>query len=210
MSGSIDRGVFCVARKVFDASDPVFGNEPYSKREAWLWLVSQAAWQPRTIQVKERRGVRAINLERGQMSFSRSYLMEAWNWSSEKAVRSYLDSLENVGRIARNRGQQKGQQTGQQSDDLRGQQKGQQKGQQQFVITICKYEDYQFPTSLEGQQKGQQKGQQNDDDGAGKRASKKARTKEEDNKRGSSGNRVDESNGKCGLKRHGYWVFEVS
>jgi photosystem II stability/assembly factor-like uncharacterized protein len=27
---------------------------------------------------------------------------------------------------------------------------------------------------------------------------------------GSSGNRVDESNGKCGLKRHGYWVFEVS
>ena len=29
-------------------------------------------------------------------------------------------------------------------------------------------------------------------------------------KNGSSGNRVDESNGKCGLKPHGYWVFEVS
>jgi hypothetical protein len=29
-------------------------------------------------------------------------------------------------------------------------------------------------------------------------------------KTGSSGNRVDESNGKCGLKPHGYWVFEVS
>jgi hypothetical protein len=27
---------------------------------------------------------------------------------------------------------------------------------------------------------------------------------------GSSGNRVDESNGKCGLKPHGYWVFEIS
>ena len=27
---------------------------------------------------------------------------------------------------------------------------------------------------------------------------------------GSSGNRVDESNGKCGFKPHGYWVFEVS
>jgi hypothetical protein len=27
---------------------------------------------------------------------------------------------------------------------------------------------------------------------------------------GSSGNRVDESNGKCGLKPHEYWVFEVS
>ena len=27
---------------------------------------------------------------------------------------------------------------------------------------------------------------------------------------GSSGNRVDESNGKCGLKPHGYWVFDVS
>jgi iron(III) transport system permease protein len=27
---------------------------------------------------------------------------------------------------------------------------------------------------------------------------------------GSSGNRVDESNGKCGLNPHGYWVFEVS
>src|SRR5450830_654157 len=30
------------------------------------------------------------------------------------------------------------------------------------------------------------------------------------NNYGSSGNRVDESNGKCGLKPHGYWVFEVS
>ena len=29
-------------------------------------------------------------------------------------------------------------------------------------------------------------------------------------KLGSSGNRVDESNGKCGLKPHGYWVFDVS
>jgi hypothetical protein len=27
---------------------------------------------------------------------------------------------------------------------------------------------------------------------------------------GSSGNRVDESNGKCGLKPHGYWVAGVS
>ena len=27
---------------------------------------------------------------------------------------------------------------------------------------------------------------------------------------GSSGNRVDESNGKCGSKPHGYWVFGVS
>jgi hypothetical protein len=27
---------------------------------------------------------------------------------------------------------------------------------------------------------------------------------------GSSGNRVDETNGKCGLKPHGYWVFWVS
>jgi len=35
-------------------------------------------------------------------------------------------------------------------------------------------------------------------------------TQQADLKRGSSGNRVDESNGKCGLKRHGYWVFEVS
>ena len=29
-------------------------------------------------------------------------------------------------------------------------------------------------------------------------------------KNGSSGNRVDESNGKCGLKPHGYWVAGVS
>src|ERR1035441_9318197 len=28
-------------------------------------------------------------------------------------------------------------------------------------------------------------------------------------KKGSSGNRVDESNGKCGLKPHGYWVAGV-
>jgi hypothetical protein len=34
--------------------------------------------------------------------------------------------------------------------------------------------------------------------------------KTEDKTKGSSGNRVDESNEKCGLKPHGYWVFEVS
>jgi polyhydroxyalkanoate synthesis regulator phasin len=95
---------------------------------------------------------------RGELCHSRSHMVEAWKWS-DKQVRTFLDALEKSGRIARNRGQAF-------SDDLekggqaKGQQDGQAKGQARVVITICKYDEYQFPIPEKGQAEGQAKGQQ--------------------------------------------------
>lgn len=55
-------GVFAVDRGVFDhpiLSEP---NRAYSRREAWLWLLAEAAWKPRKV---GRIGA-TIELERGQ------------------------------------------------------------------------------------------------------------------------------------------------
>ena len=41
MSG---RGVFAVDRGIW--SDPDFADEPFTEREAFMWLVGEAAWKP--------------------------------------------------------------------------------------------------------------------------------------------------------------------
>jgi hypothetical protein len=38
------RGAFWVSRGVFD--HPLFRGEPFTQREAWLWLIAEAAWKP--------------------------------------------------------------------------------------------------------------------------------------------------------------------
>jgi hypothetical protein len=63
----------------------------------------------------------------------------AWGWSSDKVVRTFLDRLEMDGRIVRASGQQE--------------------GQTQALITICKYDEYQFGDAVEVQASGQQEGQ---------------------------------------------------
>lgn len=32
-------------------SNPAFANEPYSKAQAWCWLIEQAAWKPIKVDV---------------------------------------------------------------------------------------------------------------------------------------------------------------
>jgi hypothetical protein len=136
---SNDRGVFCISRKLFDNSDPFFGGEPFTRREAWQWLIAEASWKSRRVRVNTGRGDTFINLDRGQLSHSRSFMQRAWNWTSDKRVRTFLDRLETDSRIGRT--------------------KGQASGHTQCVITICKYDEYQFPSEETGQASGQPSGQ---------------------------------------------------
>ncbi len=167
------RGAFTISRKLFDPDDEFFGGEPFSRREAWQWLISEAAFKQRTKRVNAGRGETWITLERGQLSHSRAFMQKAWGWSSEKMVRTFLDRLEKDGRITRKTGQQSGQASDQQSEDSAGQQSGQgsgaHKGQHQTIITICKYDEYQPPLSGKdapfGQQSGQASGQQSEASG---------------------------------------------
>jgi hypothetical protein len=114
-----------VARSIFD--HPMFDDGmPLSQREAWLWLISNAAWRPMQIMVRNGRASEMVNLDRGQLSFSRSFLRKAWRWTSEKRVRTFLGRLERESMV-----------------DLLT-------GQLQTVISICNYGVFQSGGQLTG------------------------------------------------------------
>jgi hypothetical protein len=106
-------GVFAVDRGVFD--HPLLATgEPYSRREAWLWLVAEAAWKPRQI---NRHGT-VIELQRGQLAHSIRFMADAWGWS-KSSVDRFLTRLKTGTMI------------------------GTDGGTASLVITICNYDAYQ-------------------------------------------------------------------
>lgn len=117
-------------------SHPVVGprsGEPYSRMEAWVWLLANAAVDFRQFKHKGK----VMLLERGQLLAARSYLAKTWCWS-EKRVRTYLSELRADGSI----------EVGVQS-----------KGRYANVISICNYDLYQHKPKSKGQKTGQVKGQ---------------------------------------------------
>ena len=81
-------GVFAVSRGIFD--DPDYAPEPFTQREAVMWLVASAAWKERAI-----RGARGrVTLQRGEFCFSVRFLAERWQWSKSRVAR-FLSVLEN-------------------------------------------------------------------------------------------------------------------
>lgn len=81
-------GVFAVARSIFD--DPDFADEPLTQREAWLWIISEAAFKARRV-----RGPGGpVDLERGEFCHSVRFMATAWSWSKSRVDR-FLDMLEN-------------------------------------------------------------------------------------------------------------------
>ncbi len=127
-------GHFNVSRSIFD--HPMFDDQPLTRREAWLWLISNAAWRPMQVLVRNGRTSELLNLQRGQLSYSRSFLRQAWRWTSEKTVRTFLARLERERMI-----------------DL-------QTGQLQTIITICNYDVFQNGRKLLGPANGPAVGQQ--------------------------------------------------
>jgi hypothetical protein len=82
-----ERGVFAVDRGVFN--HPKFqSSEPLTKLEAWLWLVSAAAWKP----IRRRIAGRAVELRRGQLVASTRFMADRWRWKEPK-VRRFLRLL---------------------------------------------------------------------------------------------------------------------
>jgi hypothetical protein len=128
-------GYINVARSIFD--HPMFDDgRPLSPREAWLWLISNAAWQPVQVMVRNGRSQQLVSLARGQLTYSRSFLRKAWSWTSDKTVRTFLARLAREGMV-----------------DL-------QTGQLQTVISICNYGVFHHGGTLSGPSNGQAIGQQ--------------------------------------------------
>jgi hypothetical protein len=94
MSG---RGVFAVDRGIW--SDPDFADEPFTEREAFMWLVGEAAWKP----YRKRADGKLVDLGRGQLCHAVRFMAEAWGWSKSRVDR-FLDRLENRDMIARDHG----------------------------------------------------------------------------------------------------------
>jgi hypothetical protein len=79
-----ERGVFAVDRGVFD-HPKLCDGKPLTKLEAWLWLLSSAAWKP----ISRRISGQNIELRRGQLVASSRFLAERWRWK-EPRVRRFL------------------------------------------------------------------------------------------------------------------------
>lgn len=81
-----ERGVFAVDRGIFD--HPSFRPQPFTDREAFMWMVAEASYRPRRVRV----GSASIDLSRGQLAHSLRFMAGKWRWS-EPAVRRFLDRL---------------------------------------------------------------------------------------------------------------------
>jgi len=124
-------GTFNVARSIWD--HPVFRPSKFSEREAFLWMVSEAAGKPRTI----RAGNVGVDLERGQFCASVRFMANAWGWSKSSVAR-FLERLENRDMI------------------------GTQNGTGQLVVTLCNYEKFQGSRDATGTAAGHSPGQERD------------------------------------------------
>ncbi len=94
--------------------NPVFKDAPYSEREAWVWLVENAAFKETRTEIKGN----DVTLSRGQLSYGLRYLEKAWKWDLSK-VRRFLKRLEKRHMID--------------TENDTG----------QNIITICNYNEYQ-------------------------------------------------------------------
>jgi len=129
------RGTFNVARAVWD--HPAFRPSKFSDREAFLWLLSEAAWRPRRVRI----GSEVVDLERGQVCASVRFMAKAWGGWSKSAVQRFLVTLEKEAIIRTEGGTASG------------------------VITICNYDKYQGERDSSGTETGTAAGQQRDSSG---------------------------------------------
>ena len=83
-----DGGYFAISRSIW--STDLIPNDPFSKREAWIWMISEASYKPRR---KSPNG-KTIDLGVGQLAHSIRYMANAWKWQ-EKKVRRFLERCKN-------------------------------------------------------------------------------------------------------------------
>lgn len=81
-----ERGVFAVDRGIW--GHPSFANETLTEREAWMWLIANAAFKAHTRRI----GSTEVPLVPGQAAASGRFMAEQWGWS-EPRVRRFLKRL---------------------------------------------------------------------------------------------------------------------
>lgn len=143
-----DRGVFAVDRGVFEHA--FFKHEPFTEREAWLWLIGEARWKRQRVRI----GHELIDIERGQLVHSERHMATTWQWSKSR-VHRFLLLLKNEAMVVIN------------SDHETNR------------ITICNYEKYAFDGTSKRTSSEPQTGPAADQPRTKDKEGKKERTKEE-------------------------------
>lgn len=72
-------------------SHEIFPRETFSQREAWIWLIANAAWKDTTHRV----GNTVVEVPAGSLMTTLRNLQKEWGWGSDYRVRSFLNVLEN-------------------------------------------------------------------------------------------------------------------
>ena len=105
-------GTFNIARSIWE--HPVFRPAKFTDTQAFMWLVSEASWKPRTIRDK----TFVIELGRGELTHSLRFMANKWQWKHD-AVKRFLLRLEkhDMIRVSNATGQN--------------------------VVSICNYDEYQ-------------------------------------------------------------------
>jgi hypothetical protein len=117
MSGTVN-----VSRRIWN--DTAFKAEPFTEREAFVWMVMEASYKAR----EKRIGNVVVQLNRGELATSVRFMCQAWDWSKSRVDR-FLKRLENRDMI------------------------GTESGTGINVITVCKYDEYQNTPNESGTDK---------------------------------------------------------
>lgn len=126
----------------------IFEGDEFSRRDAWVWLIEQAAFKSKSVRV----GSAYVDIQRGQLTASIRFMAQAWGWHRNRVSR-FIDQLRHEGMIETGSGTEGG--TG------------------QLVITICKYDDFQTSPEEGGTVRGAESGT-----GAGQNIKKENKIKE--------------------------------
>lgn len=86
----LHHGWVAIDRQVW--SHPAFAPEPFSEREAWLWLISHAEYRT------------DADVPRGCLQASYQQLADAWQWPTRMRARHYLERLAKDGMVVLMRG----------------------------------------------------------------------------------------------------------
>ena len=135
----------------------VFGNDEFSRRDAWAWIIAQAAWKPTASRIKGSK----VDLARGELSYSVRFLAQKWRWSKSRVDR-FIAVLREEGMI--------------ETRSKIGTVAGHSAGQGQSILTVCNYDKYQSPLKDERdndeQKNGTTAGQQRDKEEEGNKGRK--------------------------------------
>lgn len=78
------RGWFAFPRHLFE--DESFKEERFTEREAFVWLISEASYERRTVRAKSGRGWVPVQLERGEVCHAYEHMAKQWRWTYKRVI----------------------------------------------------------------------------------------------------------------------------